>query len=230
MPFKYQIHVTDKSSGLVNFQDGNDQLVVPNQPYPYLMHTNETKTSVAARISQEYAAQVPAKVTSDFNPAGVIISNVVVESVLVSFIKNASYTAYDFPLVPIAVSNYYLQVDYVFSFQTDVALEHSPLDPATIALLTKLFEITLGAVIVALVAYWIIQALKDVVTSMTTRKSTVEKYDWVLNPNTGLYEWKLVTKEDLQTPDYGGITLVIAGAVAIIVVIMVLMGYRGQKK
>lgn len=101
---------------------------------------------------------------------------------------------------------------------TTEPLESSPLEPMTLAFIAKVITIIVNAIVTFIIAYFVIQAVKDWLISMTTTTTKVITY----NPETGEYkeEWR-------REPDISGIIATAAGfGIVIVIVVSGYMLYR----
>lgn len=97
------------------------------------------------------------------------------------------------------------------SFYCESNLQGSPILVAVI--------IAIGiAVALIVAAFTIPPAFRDWLKSMTTTTSTSEKWEWVLNPDTGEYDWKLVSSETFSEPNPFGI-----GSIGIILILLMVV-------
>lgn len=121
-----------------------------------------------------------------------------------------------------------LSVTYEVTLDSNVPFQNSPIAPLVLAAIILIIKFLIVAAVAVTVSYLIIQMLKSMVTKTWTSKQTT--YGWVLNPNTGEWEYlPISTKEESGTaPDLGGETIFIIGAVIVIVAIMFMSGFRGS--
>jgi len=75
------------------------------------------------------------------------------------------------------------------------------------------------AIALVIAAFTVPPAFFAWLESMTTRRWKAEKGEWVLNPNTGEYEWKVITTESGSSGDPYGI----GGIAIILIALMVLL-------
>jgi hypothetical protein len=171
---------------------------------------------IAAKFAEEYRNNVPTKFSEEMVNNGHNVSNVFIYGMRVSLIYVDSYTGYLFPTTAVTVDTYQVQVDYLLQFES----------PDTMALITVAFlkwviGIVLQYVLAALVAYWVIQALKDVVTSMVTKKTTVKTCN----------AQGICTETTITEPDYMGmVTLIVGGTAAAGIVYYIFFKRKGEKK
>lgn len=110
------------------------------------------------------------------------------------------------------VVTFVANVDSETDFFTSPAL--GAMTIMAIGVVAALIIVALGAVFVG------IPALERVLSGMTTEEWEVTKYGWVLNPETGEWEWKIIEEESGEKPSPIGITtVIIAGTIAAVIII-----------
>lgn len=213
---RYGIAAEVLSRKTVDFSGGF--LLSPFGPYPVL--TNETKQTVGQTTIDTYRSKIPQAIIDEFAKAGITATNVSIVNITYEWITTGHHTWYMFPLTPLDAEECQIRILWDARFDTDKDLGHSPLDPITWTIIIKILGIITNAVIILLVSYWIIQAIKDFAESLFTKTSTVTTYD----PVTG----NIVKEEKTQTPD--PTAMIIGGIVVITVVGLGLYMYFGSKK
>jgi hypothetical protein len=213
VPTKYKyVFKADIQGGIGDF-DGPLTLVTAHCGWnstPYFNTTNETRDTIAARMVAEIQTQLAASINQKFlaNGIGIISSTLTSESH--TWTDESTYTAYVFPIVPITVYRSRPHVSLVWEVETDRPAGSLPV------WIVDLLKLVLPFVIAALIAYWTIQAIQNIVNGITTTTTTTEEYGWVQNPATGAYEWKLLSSKKETAPDLlgSGMTLIAVVVVA----------------
>jgi len=98
--------------------------------------------------------------------------------------------------------------------ETEADLQKSPIAPLVI--------IAIGLAIALIVAAYVgVPLFFDWLKSMSTDTIQSDKYAWVQNPDTGVWEWKLVSSETHTEPSIGGIASI--GIILIVLVAVFLL-------
>lgn len=119
-----------------------------------------------------------------------------------------------------------VQLTGTIVFEADKVLMNSPLEPLTAAILIKVVAIIVNAIVLAILGYFAIQAIADLIKSWTTKTTTIKKY--CQDPNTG--EWVVCGEETITEPDIGGMgTLGIFVLVGFLILLLFMFGLPRKK-
>ena len=177
----------------------------------YAIETNETQATLAAKIKAEFETQITTKLKAEIeshNNTVIGIENIVVS---VTWDKRADGTYWQIPLVALPLASCGCTVSWGCKVYTSQPIAESPFPAWGLLLLEMILKWT----VIALVAYWTIQAAKDLIESWTTTKSKIT----TVKPD------GTVITEETTTPNLGGMSLFfIAGIVAVVLVLFLFMG------
>ena len=112
-----------------------------------------------------------------------------------------------------------LKVIVDYSIYSNSAFSESPLPLWVLPAIKWLVPLAIKAVL----AYIIIVEFFKWMDSMTHSETRIEEWGWVVNPDTGEQEWKLVETVTEKSPDY--IAILIVGF-AILAIIFLFMAFR----
>jgi hypothetical protein len=197
-------------------------------PLPTLLEEYGTEAAAIAELQNKFIANIKSATEQAYQQQGITV-NVI------------SATVTDIHLEKrLAVSGLLkgtecrLVVSFEIVLDSNIAFQKSPIAPLVLAALLVLAKIIAIAIVVGITAYLIVEWLKAMTTHTYTSEQT--QYGWVLNPNTGDWEWKATsTKTESGTnPDIGGIFSVGTIVIVIVIVAIFIFGSRfigkGEKK
>lgn len=103
-------------------------------------------------------------------------------------------------------------------FQTNKKLEGSPIDPATVAILLWILK---NVVVPIIIAFIIVEALKQLFMAMVTKTTTITRLD-----DEGNVEWT----ETITEPSIGGISVVGIFVVLLFIIGLIWLAGSGRKR
>jgi len=219
--YKQVFTVRIESVGSVDYEgiSPGGHAIVPNVPYPYYVGTNETRGTIGGKIQTEMANAFDLKVRSEAANNGITVESVAFDSLQYHWVETNRYTAYIIPMTPITIYSEKFTLDMTVTVMSDKPFAQSPM-PLWVL---KIVQWALQAVVYVLIAYFVIQAIQAVVSSIFVKTQTVKIY----NPDGTLRE-ETTTSE----PSWTSGILVVGGLaiVAFIVVPVLLDRLKGRKK
>jgi len=218
--YKATFDVEIESNGSVGF--AGPQAIVPNQPYPWFVTTNETRDSIQQRIIDNIVAKFNERVQSESAANGIRVWTVTVTRQNAQWVNVGSYTAYQFPLVPINILVDTVRIQLQFTVITDAPYVASPMPLWVMQIIKWAFE----AAVLILVAYFVTQAIQNVITGLFVKTTTTIQY----NPDGTIKESSTTTE-----PTLGGwvgpiVVLILAAAGGYVAVQYFGKKPRGRKR
>ena len=225
MSYKQVFNVSIESKSSVDFA-GKDvpgypatYAIVPNQPYPYFVATNETRRTIGDKIQTETANAFDAKVREEAAKNGITVSSVVFASLQYRWIETNTYTAYIFPATGVPIFSEKYALDMVIEVMSDKPFAQSPMPLWAVYIMTKV----IAAVVTILIVYFVTLAAQAMWNSLFVKTQTIKVYD---------ANGKLIEERTITEPSWASGILVIGGliVVALIVVPVLLDRLKGHRK
>lgn len=176
--------------------------------YDDLIAEFEGEAAFIDHMKTEWLPQIPSKIVQGYADQGITVT------VVDYHIRNAYL---DPSMKRRNEARFILVMDV--TIETDAVLQGSPIAPIVIIAIGIAIALIVAAITVPFAFFgWM--------ESMTVKSITSKKYDWVKNPETGEWEWKVVSEETVTEPDPWG--MIIVGLIVVAMLLILVFAFRGR--